>query len=413
MKGKSIKKREQEIKHGERIMFCMFGIPPLYNMFAYIIGSETLVEHMWIMHVFKYLCLLPAIFFFIRFERKKLIDIIKVSVPFLGLLVISPCIFTAYNKVVLSAVIYYVSVTLITMVMVSLLYDPDLMLVKFRKIAYIGCAELLIVCVFGNILHIYQGVTNYMVLGNGSMIYVSILLYWMLRERKWYDIIICFLTLGCYFVFTSRGSFGALLVVALYYLVFGHTQIKIKTKIIIISMVCVGLVLILFGFEAILYGMSELALANGWNIGKVLQSFLYLDSIFQSNGRLMMWGEAVKYIGEQLIGHGPMSSVWLFDGGYSHNFMLDVLLDFGVVIGSIFIFVIVYILIKMLLGKRYRRWSNVCAVLVLPGFVVLQLSGYWYTSYYIMILIYMFIVAKKETYCRKREMENVKYCNNI
>jgi hypothetical protein len=154
-------------------------------------------------------------------------------------------------------------------------------------------------------------------------------------------------------------------------------------------------VIFLANIKTILSIVARIANSHGWSFGKLVQAYLYLGSLYQSKGRMEIWQEAQRYIDENwILGSGPMASFKLL-GGYAHNMELDILLDYGYIFGGTIIVVIWGMLLSLLFGKRNRSWANVCAVFVLPGFVILQLSGYWYSTSNIIILFYLWYLSIK------------------
>lgn len=394
--GQVYTKREKEIKYGTQGLFLIYGFPPLITIFMYVTGLEILSNYIYVFHAVKYVCLLPMLFYF--FMNKDIRNIFMIGILFMSALIISAINYGGINKTIIDALVYFVAYTVVNIVCISLLKDPDVILEKFRYIAYIGCTEVIVACVFGNILHLYNAHIDYMVLGNSGLIYASVLIFWTMKEKKIQEIILSCLVIICYVLFTSRSALGALGGVVLYYLFFGNTGVTSKKRagwIIVLS--SIGAILLL-NIRPIFEFIIAIAQEQGWSIGKLLQAYLYFDNSFQSLSRMEIWEKAVDLIKQNwLIGYGPMSSARvMYPVSYAHNMELDILLDFGVALGGAFILLIFTLLTILLFTKRYRRWSSVCAVFVLPGFLVLQLSGYWYSVSYIFVLFFLFIQARKE-----------------
>lgn len=389
-------KREKEIKYGAQGLFLMYGFPSLISIFMYVTGLEVLSNYIFVFHIIKYVCLLLMLFYF--FANKDVKNVSVIGALFMIVLVMAVINLENIDMTIISSFVYFVAYTLVNIISISLLKDPNVILEKFRYIAYIGCIEVIAACVFGNILHIYDGNIDYMVLGNSGLIYTAVLLYWTIKEKRLHEIILSCSVIMCYVLFTSRGSLGALGGVVIYYIVFGDIGVSIKKRIKWIIGISITGMLLIKNFKPILESVASIANARGWNIGKLAQAALYFDSLFQSSSRVEIWEKAIDLIKQNwLIGYGPMSSPRLMHpASYVHNVELDMLLDFGVVLGGVFIVLIFTLLVLLLCTKKYRRWSCVCAALVLPGFLVLQLSGYWYSESYVFVLFFLFFLARKE-----------------
>lgn len=404
--GQAYTKREKEIKYGRQGLFLLYGFPSLVAIFMYVTGLEILSNYIYVVHAVKYICLLPVLYYF--FANKDVKSIFIIGFLFMTVLIISAINFGSINRTIIGSMVYFVAYTLVNIICISLLKDPYVILEKFKYIAYIGCIEVIVACVFGNILHLYDAYIDYMVLGNGGLIYASVLIFWTMKEKKMHEIILSCLVIICYVLFTSRGALGALGGVVLYFLFFGNREAASKKRIgWIIALSSIGVIL-LKNLKFILELIAAIAQEQGWGIGKLLQAYLYFDSPFQSLSRMEIWEKAIDLIKQNwLIGYGPMSSTRvMYPFGYAHNMELDILLDFGIVLGGAFILLIFALLAILLCSKKYRRWSGVCAVFVLPGFLVLQLSGYWYSVSCVFVLFYLFILARKE--CKKCSGGSVK-----
>lgn len=403
--GQAHTKRDKEIKYGTQGLFLMYGFPSLITIFMYVTGLTVLSNYIYVFHAIKYICLLPVLFYF--FANKDIKSIFMIGILFMIVLVISAINFGSMDRTMIGSLVYFVAYTVVNIVCISLLRDPDVILKKFRYIAYIGCIEVIVACVFGNILHLYDAYIDYMVLGNGGLIYASVLIFWTMKEKKIREIILSCLVIICYVLFTSRGALGALGGVVLYYLFFGNMEVTSKKRIgWIIALSSIGVIL-LKNIRSIFEFISAIAQEQGWGIGKLLQAYLYFDNPFQSLSRMEIWERAIELIRQNwLIGYGPMSSARvMYPFSYAHNMELDILLDFGAVLGGALIVLIFVLLAILLCTKKYRKWSSVCAVFVLPGFLVLQLSGYWYSVSYIFVLFFLFVLARKE--CKKCSGGNV------
>lgn len=388
--------------YGTQGLFLVYGLPSLYNIVAYATGLEILSDYIIVIHVLKYICLVPMLYYF--FTNKDVSLIATVSAGFMIIMLAAGINFGKINGTIIGAILYYVAYTMVIVICLSLLKEPEIIMQKFRSIAYIGCAEIVVMCLFGNILHIYSKYTDYMVMGNSGLVYISALVYWALKEKKLLDVILSGIVVVCYLLFTSRGSLGALAVVILYYIMFGNIGVLLKKRVVWITILSSFGLIFVVNLKTILRVVANVVTELGWGMGKLLQSFLYFDNIFQSLGRMEIWGNIIGFFKERwFIGYGPMASVKL-TGGYAHNMELDILLDYGIVLGGMFILYIWVVLVNLLFGKRYRQWANVCAIFVLPGFLVLQLSGYWYSTSYIFILFYLFLMARKDS--RKKVWEN-------
>lgn len=389
-----VRNRNNEIRYGTQGLFLMLGFPSLYNIFMYVTGIEKLANYMMIMHLIKYILFFPVLFYFL-FCYRKIGYIVSVSIGFAFILFLAYLNLGMNHANVIPPAVYFFGYTFALLICLDMLKEPDVIIRQFRSIAYIGCLEIVAISLFGNVFHIYPGYTDYMVMGNGGAIYVSALIYWTVRERKTYDILLCILDLICYALFASRGSVLAVLAVFVYFIFFGNVGFsKVKRISIIASIGMLGTIFVL-NMHRILIMVSIVAEKYNWSMGKLLQAYLYTGNMFQSKSRLLIWTEIWGFFLERwMVGYGPMSSVKL-TGGYSHNIELDILLDFGLIVGGAFIVIIWVTFLKILFYSRYQSYSTLCAIFVMPGFVILHLSGYWYNASYLFVLLFISHLTKR------------------
>lgn len=141
------------------------------------------------------------------------------------------------------------------------------------------------------------------------------------------------------FVIGCRGALVTLLVFLMlcfckYYL---FNKISIKYLVIKIFFL-VGAFLIVFNMGTLLRQLSDILVQIGFS-SRTLEFMLLGNDVFiQSEGRNMIWNQAIENVGilgKGLFGDRTVLLDEYFNPIYPHNFILEILVDFGMILGSV------------------------------------------------------------------------------
>lgn len=171
----------------------------------------------------------------------------------------------------------------------------------------------------------------------------------------------------------GRGAFVLSLVLLVYYFCMDAKNVKKNLNSIV------------FLFIGLLAVILILPLLNVENSG-----FERILSLFEGHGaesRTEIWEQAIDYFSmSPIIGHGAGAVPYLFEV-YSHNFFMDVLVEYGA-IGIVLSIVIVVSLLKRLVSAvKDDPRNHLIAVLFIFSFVMLMFSGYWYSHVSIWFIV--------------------------
>lgn len=192
--------------------------------------------------------------------------------------------------------------------------------------------------------------------GYQVMLYTLPFLYdALLKKNKW-DILGA--AIGLYMMLT-QGSRGPFLFLCVFLVLFAFNHFRHSRKKIIYSAIAVLLLMFLYLFYDTLLAWLSLFLSNAGFSSRIISS-LVEGTISADSGRSDIWAVAIQAIIDNPWGHGPMGSqpivFHLVPAGYPHSVILEVLIDFGVIIGSailIFLFVNAF---KMLFKEENAAW---------------------------------------------------------
>ena len=182
----------------------------------------------------------------------------------------------------------------------------------------------------------YQTAANSMIVGLIAVSYLAI------SQKKAIDMVLTVVGTLVLFAVGSRSSFVAVLFFWLaYYL--SITSSKRSRVIMIIGLVLV----VLIGFNPIIRVISSLAGSAGFSTH--LSEALEGGAVFQDEQRDMLYAGFVSLIGQSPWGYGVMGDRYIsYSSGiywkpiYPHDFYLEILVNFGYVIGSIIALIFTY-----------------------------------------------------------------------
>lgn len=149
----------------------------------------------------------------------------------------------------------------------------------------------------------------------------------------------------------------------------------------IISAVAVLLILGL-NIETILFNVD--ALLKNVNIQSRTLNMMYMAKFYNtdfSSGRLDIYKKTLKYIAQKpILGYGIAGDRVLLNGTYPHNIMLEILAQFGIVVGGIIIVIFMFTWIRGIFLNKKKTERHLAIIFMGIGLVQLFVSGSYLTS---------------------------------
>lgn len=147
-----------------------------------------------------------------------------------------------------------------------------------------------------------------------------------------------------------------------------------------------GIVLIVFNLTAILSFVSRLIGKEGYS-SRIIEQFLS-GTIASSSGRTKLQQELFSklFTFEGVIGFGINGDrVITSTHEYSHNIFLELLIEFGWVMGSLVIIALVYLSIKVI--RKKKNFNNIIYMLFSIKLIALMFSGTFWNDIYFWMFI--------------------------
>ena len=214
--------------------------------------------------------------------------------------------------------------------------------VFFKTLRLIGYG----VVIYSTVIVLYGSIgTGYMGFSYAILLYVIALLYSGLFQKN--NLSLLFGIVGT-IVNISGGTRGSLL--SLFALLLAFLLFSKRWKLVVLFL-CLSAIFTL-NFSRILQYASEIMRVMGFNsriVGAILGT--EMSSLSDANGRISILNVSLELIRKNwLFGYGFLgerayinSRIWWFTtNGYAHNLVIEILLQFGIIVGSALLFMFVY-----------------------------------------------------------------------
>lgn len=114
---------------------------------------------------------------------------------------------------------------------------------------------------------------------------------------------------------------------------------------------------------------------------------LFMRDGFYLSGRENIYENVISAILESpLIGLGIAGDRRVLGGSYAHNLFIELVANFGILIGLLISLIVVFIILRGLLSKSKAKY-NMLIMWISPGFVHLMVSGSYFIDMKFWILI--------------------------
>lgn len=216
--------------------------------------------------------------------------------------------------------------------------------------------------------------------GYNVMFFGVVFLYDALSNLKKQDIIAA----GIYIVYLFlSGTRGPVLFVAvfvfLYALIYVRNMKNGRKQLLFyatISLACIALFAL---YDYVLLFLSQIL--SRWDSTARIINALINGSFMEDNGRFGIWEAAINMIRENPWGYGPMGSQPVISKliyvGYPHSVILEVLIDFGVVVGGAILLMLGTNSVSMLFNRKNKVWTGVFLVFFASACQLFISLCYW------------------------------------
>lgn len=200
--------------------------------------------------------------------------------------------------------------------------------------------------------------------------HVLIVLWQMFRKANVFNVLISIVGIMLMLSFGNRGSIVGLLFFSVVYFFFISRQEK-KWSFRLFFIVIV--VLIYMYMDAIMGGVFNISQDLGMSAG--LFDRYFNESLSDVNGRDVISRGVISHLYDSPVFGSGLASDRVFVGVYSHNLILEMLLSFGFLFGSLFLVLIFRLIIKAFFKAGTSVEKSFVALLSAMSIVKLMVSG--------------------------------------
>jgi hypothetical protein len=185
------------------------------------------------------------------------------------------------------------------------------------------------------------------------------------RQKIIYDFLY-FLTLSFMLIFGSRGAF----IIAFTYFIIINIFYLNKKKYFYLILLYIALTLVLLYFNKI-----SAIIENIFGFAPRTLNFLLENQIFDDTGRYELYRKTWNSIlSGSFFGHGLFGDRVLLGDKYTHNIALEILYNFGFLIGGSIVIIMIALIIHLLI-KVSQKEKIMLLLFVFYGFIPLFISG--------------------------------------
>lgn len=198
-----------------------------------------------------------------------------------------------------------------------------------------------------------------------------------LKEKKVGDLFIAAVGVIMIFIGGARGPFLSIIIFGILYILMSTTESKHRIRNVLLILIIGGVVLIYYRALLTFVGntLDTLGISSR-TITKLLDG-----SISEDNGRYEIWKAAINHIQAHPFGSGAMGArnalYHIHYVGHPHNFFLEVLIDYGIFLGAIFIVIMGVASFKLLFAKKYYSWRWIYLLFFAQACTLLTSYTYW------------------------------------
>lgn len=221
------------------------------------------------------------------------------------------------------------------------------------------------------------------------------------NDKKTYKLVLSIILVAISIVFGARGC--VLCYIVLFILSYNRLKLTRKQLLFVFFLILVALFIYVVGVKNVILYIINLLKRYGLESRTLNQIAIGSTTSINSSGRDELWQIVIQKIGERpFLGYGVLGEQHFFEmiygnAFYAHNIILEILVSFGVPIGTVVIAVLVYNSFKA--KKILRDTVLEISYLTLLSYNIGNLmvsNSYWYsTNFWIMVGLILIALSRR------------------
>lgn len=220
--------------------------------------------------------------------------------------------------------------------------------------------------------------------GYNQLLVMAIFGYYAMKEKKMFYWLLCGASVLEIVLGGSRGPLVGVAIFGIILIIRYFKELDLRLRIVLI--ITSFLMILLFagvGVESVLQLINSIIKKFG--ISSRTIEMLLQGEIAYDNNRSRIYMTAIQMIKNGgIFGYGAYGDRYVISDiafvGYCHNLILEILIDFGILIGGFFCLRMLYASFKIMFLSQKSEWSDIYMILFI-SITKLFLSGsYWYSE---------------------------------
>lgn len=214
--------------------------------------------------------------------------------------------------------------------------------------------------------------------GYDTLLFTLFALFAALKEGKKID---WGFGLGGVLIILLGGSRGPILDLGIFFFIymlisFQHSKKKVRSVFLIVTIT----ILLVLSYQWLLLQLG--AVMNKIGISSRFIRKLLEGSIASDSGRNIIWSAAIEMIKAHPLGYGAMGTrhviYYIIDVGHPHNIFLELLVDTGVIIGSIIIITMIVRSVQIFRMSNNTEWVGIYLIFFSASCQLLVSGTLWH-----------------------------------
>ena len=216
-------------------------------------------------------------------------------------------------------------------------------------------------------------------LGYDVLLFALAFLYCALEDKKKSDLIGAVTGIAIILIAGSRGPFLDIAIFFIIYILIKIVDNRNRAKYIAGTVIAFLLLWVLFPYLVVLLS----SFLEGFNIKSRFLTTFINGSLTDDNQRISIWNAAVDMIKQNPFGYGAMGSRHVLSQfiyvAHPHQIFLELLIDFGVFIGTLIIAWLIFSSIRVFTVKGQDEWKGVFLIFFSRACQLLVSLTFWHS----------------------------------
>ena len=213
--------------------------------------------------------------------------------------------------------------------------------------------------------------------GYQVLFFLIFLVFDALENKKISDILLSLIGIVSVILLGSRGPTICILMMILFYIL--RKNIESKQKLLrIIYLILILSIIVLF-FDNIINYLNSILLK--YNLNSRFIDRIINNNFSEGSGREYIWSVTIQKIIDRPFGYGFMGSRSFLGNiiyaGYPHNFILEIISDYGVFFGSIIVIIFIKNYLFIVFNKNNMKHSKILVIMSGVIFGLMMSLTYW------------------------------------